>query len=135
MATQELGSDAVTNGIRVRVSPAFVPESSDPTGGRWNFAYHVTIINEGPEPVTLRRRHWTIVDGDGDRHEVDGEGVIGQQPSLQPGERFEYQSFTPLMTHWGTMEGAFTFERSDHTAFDARVERFFLVSPEPKRRK
>jgi ApaG protein len=75
------------------------------------------------------------VDGDGVRHAVAGEGVIGQQPSLQPGERFEYQSFTPLMTHWGTMEGAFTFERSDHTAFDARVERFFLVSPEPKRRK
>jgi len=135
MATKELGSDAVTNGIRVRVSPHFVPESSDPTGGRWNFAYHVTIINEGPEPVTLRHRHWRIVDGDGEAREIDGEGVVGKQPTLAPGERFEYQSFTPLMTHWGTMEGAFTFERTDHTNFDARVGRFFLVSPEPKRRK
>ena len=117
------GSDALTEGIRVRVSPSFIPETSDPTIGRFNFAYHVTITNEGREPVTLRRRHWTIVDGDGDRHEVVGDGVVGQQPTLAPGERFEYQSFAPLMTHWGTMEGEFTFERPDHTSCDARVAR------------
>ena len=129
------GSDALTEGIRVRVSPSFIPETSDPTIGRFNFAYHVTITNEGREPVTLRRRHWTIVDGDGDRHEVVGDGVVGQQPTLAPGERFEYQSFAPLMTHWGTMEGEFTFERPDQSCFDARIGRFFLVSPEPKRRR
>ena len=85
--------------------------------------------------MTLRRRHWTIVDGDGEKHEVEGEGVVGQQPALAPGERFEYQSFTPLMTHWGTMEGMFTFERDDASNFDARIARFFLVGAEPKRRK
>lgn len=131
----KLGSDAVTNGIRIRVHPQFIPETSDPVGGRYNFAYHVTITNEGSERVVLRRRHWTIVDGDGDAHEVDGEGVVGMQPELAPGERFEYQSFAPLMTHWGTMEGAFTFEREDHSNFDARIGRFFLVGPEPKRRR
>lgn len=130
-----LGSDAVTNGIRIRVNPQFIPETSDPMGGRYNFAYHVMITNEGTERVTLRRRHWTIVDGDGEKHEVEGEGVVGQQPALKPGERFEYQSFTPLMTHWGTMEGMFTFERDDASSFDARIARFFLVGAEPKRRK
>ena len=133
--TSDHGSDAVTNGIRVRVSPSFIAETSDISHARFTFAYRVTIINEGSEPVTLRRRHWEIVDGDGDAHMVDGEGVIGQQPSLNPGERFEYQSFAPLPTHWGTMEGAFTFERPDQSSFDARVERFYLVSPEPRRRK
>ena len=130
-----LGSDAVTNGIRIRVLPQFIPETSDPTGGRFNFAYHVTITNEGGERVTLRKRHWRIVDGDGDAHEVDGEGVVGQQPTLSPGDRFEYQSFAPLMTHWGTMEGSFTFERDDASIFDARIARFFLVGTEPRRRK
>jgi len=66
---------------------------------------------------------------------VVGDGVVGQQPTLAPGERFEYQSFAPLMTHWGTMEGEFTFERPDQSCFDARIGRFFLVSPEPKRRR
>lgn len=131
----KFGSDAVTNGIRVQVRPRFIAETSDPVGGRYNFEYHVTITNEGTDRVTLRHRHWRIVDGDGDAHEVEGEGVVGQQPELGPGERFEYQSYAPLMTHWGTMEGAFTFEREDRSAFDAQVGRFFLVGPESKRRK
>lgn len=131
----KLGSDAVTNGIRVRVTPQFIPETSDPMGGRYNFAYHVLITNEGSERVTLRKRFWTIVDGEGDAHNIEGEGVVGQQPALNPGERFEYQSFAPLMTHWGTMEGTFTFEREDHSNFDALVGRFYLVGAEPKRRK
>lgn len=131
----KFGSDAVTNGIRVQVQPRYISETSDPTGGRYNFEYHVIITNEGADSVTLRHRHWRIVDGDGEAHEVDGEGVVGQQPMLAPGERFEYQSYAPLMTHWGTMEGSFTFERTDQSAFDARVARFFLVGPETKRRK
>lgn len=133
--TPKFGSDAVTNGIRIQVSPRFVPETSDPVGGQYNFEYLVTITNEGAEPVTLRHRHWRIVDGDGEAREIDGEGVVGKQPTLAPGERFEYQSFAPLMTHWGTMEGAFTFERPDHSAFDARIGRFFLVGSEPRQRR
>ena len=134
-APPKFGSEAVTDGIRIQVSPRFVPETSDPVGGRFNFEYHVTITNEGGEPVTLRHRHWRIVDGDGEAHEVEGEGVVGQQPTIAPGARFEYQSFAPLMTHWGTMEGAFTFERGDRSAFDARVARFFLVGAEPRQRR
>ena len=134
-APPKFGSDAVTNGIRIQVSPRFVPETSDPAGGRYNFEYHVTITNEGAEAVTLRHRHWRIVDGDGEAHEVEGEGVVGKQPTIEPGARFEYQSFAPLMTHWGTMEGAFTFERVDRSAFDARVARFFLVGAEPRQRR
>ncbi|MEY4810265.1 MAG: hypothetical protein RI986_603 [Planctomycetota bacterium] len=133
--TTNLSSEVVTNGIRIRVTPQFIPETSDPVGGRYNFAYHVTISNDGSENVVLRKRHWTIVDGDGEVRNVDGEGVVGQQPTIAPGGRFEYHSFAPLLTHWGTMEGSFTFERMDHTAFDAQVARFYLVGIEPKRRK
>ncbi|MFO0782148.1 MAG: Co2+/Mg2+ efflux protein ApaG [Phycisphaerales bacterium] len=130
----KFGSEAVTDGIRVSVTPAFVADSSDPASGRFHFAYHVMIVNEGEFPVTLRRRRWHIVDADGGAHDVEGEGVVGQQPTLSPGGKFEYQSYAPLMTSWGTMEGTFTFERADQTSFDAAVGRFFLVAPEPRRR-
>ena len=134
-APAKFGSEAVTDGIRIRVSPRFVSETSDPVGGQYNFEYLVTITNEGSQPVTLRHRHWRIVDGYGEAREVEGEGVVGRQPTIEPGGQFTYQSFAPLMTHWGTMEGAFTFERADHSAFDARVARFFLVGAEPRQRR
>ncbi|MBL9141774.1 MAG: ApaG domain, partial [Phycisphaerae bacterium] len=90
-------------------------------------------VNEGDAPVTLRKRRWHIVDADGEVHDVEGEGVIGQQPTLSPGGKFEYQSYAPLMTRWGTMEGAFTFEREDRSNFDAAVTRFFLVGAESRK--
>lgn len=122
------GSDCVTEGIRVRVEPAFLPQQSNPRQGKWLFSYRISIINEGETRVRLRSRRWTIVDGDGKRHEVNGPGVIGQFPTLEPGQRFEYSSFCPLETSWGTMEGVYQMERDDGTAFDARVARFYLVS-------
>jgi ApaG protein len=130
----KFGSESITGGIRVSVTPAFMADSSDPSSSRFHFAYHVAIVNEGDSPVTLRKRRWHIVDADGEAHDVEGEGVIGQQPTLSPGGKFEYQSYAPLMTSWGTMEGAFTFERGDHSSFDAAVSRFFLVAAEPRRR-
>ncbi len=138
-APSKFGSESVTDGIRVSVTPAFMADSSDPSTNRFHFAYHVAIVNEGDAPVILRRRKWHIVDADGEAHDVEGDGVIGQQPTLSPGGRFEYQSYAPLMTSWGTMEGSFTFERTDRTSFDAAVTRFFLVAaesrkPEPRRR-
>jgi ApaG protein len=132
-APSKFGSESVTDGIRVSVTPAFVADSSDPASGRFHFAYHVVIVNEGAEPVTLRRRRWHIVDADGEAHDVEGDGVVGQQPTLGPGGRFEYQSYAPLPTSWGTMEGAFTFERADRSNFDAGVARVFLVAPETRK--
>lgn len=134
-SARSFGSDMVTHGVRVQVTPSYIPESSDPAASRYLFAYHIVLTNEGVDRVTLRRRHWEIVDADGGRRRVDGEGVVGEQPSLGPGERFEYHSSAQLETDWGTMEGAFTFEREDHSRFDAAVARFFLVAAEPKRRK
>lgn len=134
-APSKFGSESITDGIRVSVTPSFMAESSDPANGRFHFAYHVAIVNEGDAPVTLRKRRWRIVDADGGAHDVVGEGVIGQQPTLKPGGRFEYQSYAPLVTSWGTMEGAFTFERQDHSSFDAAVGRFFLVAQDPPQRR
>jgi ApaG protein len=127
-ATKPLGSDTVTDGVRVRVVPQYLRKQSDPTQGKFLFAYQITIANEGTQRARLKSRHWSIVDADGERHEVKGPGVVGQFPDLAPGEQFEYSSFCPLETPWGTMEGTYTMEREDGTPFDVRVGRFYLVS-------
>lgn len=123
------GSDSSAQGISIRVQPTYLPSHSDPARGRYIFAYHVTIANEGTERAKLRSRSWTIVDADGTGHDVRGEGVVGRQPDLAPQERFEYSSFCPLPTPWGTMEGAYTFERADGSRFEVQVRRFYLVGP------
>ena len=122
------GSDAVTHGVRVRVEPSFMPDESSPDEGKWLFGYHIVMTNESPRPIRLLTRHWQIVDGDGDAHDVDGEGVVGHQPHLAPGESFEYSSFCPLHTHWGTMEGWYEFVRDDGEVIRVRVARFILVA-------
>jgi len=124
-----LSSECVTDGVRVKVVPSYLPTHSDPANGRYLFAYHVTIVNEGTRRARLRSRQWAIVDADGERHEVQGMGVVGHHPDLKPGERFEYSSFCPLNTSWGTMEGLYVMEREDGSAFDARIKRFYLVGP------
>lgn len=133
----DLGSEAVTTfegggagGVRVRVRPEYLPEHSDPAASRYVFGYRVRVTNESAEPVTLISRHWMIVDGDGDRHEVQGDGVVGRQPRLEPGEAFDYASFCPLETRWGTMEGVYHMRCDNGAMFDATVARFFLVAPE-----
>lgn len=123
------GSECVTDGVRVKVVPTYLPTHSDPANDRFLFAYHVTIVNEGTRRARLRSRQWAIVDADGERHEVQGMGVVGHHPDLKPGERFEYSSFCPLNTSWGTMEGSYVMEREDGSVFDARIKRFFLVGP------
>src|SRR5687767_14356732 len=92
------GSDALTKGIRVVVRPRYLPEQSNPAERQFLFAYRITIRNEGDEPATLLRRHWVVVDADGESHEVHGDGVIGQRPRLEPGGQFEYSSHCPLPT-------------------------------------
>lgn len=131
-AVNKHGSVLVTHGVRVAVSPSYLPHDSDPKGDvgrpRWVFAYRVRITNESEHRAHLLTRHWTIVDADGERHEVHGEGVVGHQPDLGPGEHFEYSSYCPLETPWGTMQGEFQFEGADGARFAVPVARFFLVS-------
>lgn len=126
----ELGSVAVTDGIRIAVDPKYLPDYSEPGSGRFIYGYRVRIFNEGDAAARLLRRHWIIVDGDGERHDVEGDGVIGQQPLIEPGHMYEYSSFCPLTTRWGTMEGAYTFALSDGSEFEARIARFYLVAEE-----
>lgn len=123
------GSEALTSGVRVAVSPLYLPRESNPREGRWVFAYAIRIANEGDEPARLLLRRWWIVDADGQGREVAGEGVVGLQPLIAPGEHHEYTSFCPLPTPWGTMEGAYTMERPDGTRFEATIARFYLVAP------
>lgn len=125
-----LGSDTITDGIRVTVRPQYLGEQSDPLQGRWVFAYHITIRNEGAAPARLVRRRWHIVDADGESHDVDGDGVVGHTPLLAPGGEFEYASYCPLQTPWGTMEGAYQLERAggEGGTVEARVGRFYLVA-------
>lgn len=124
------GSSCTTHGFTVQVEPRFLPQNSDPARGNYVFAYHITITNGSIRPATLRRRRWVIIDAEGLRHIVEGEGVVGQQPQLEPGDSYEYTSFCPLETRWGTMEGAFTLEGQDGHRFEIEVSRFFLVGPE-----
>ena len=124
------GSSCTTNGFTVQVEPRYLPQNSDPARGNYVFAYHISISNASLRTATLRRRRWVIIDAEGQKHLVEGEGVVGQQPVLEPGDSYEYTSFCPLETRWGTMEGAFTLESSEGDRFDIEVGRFFLVGPE-----
>lgn len=125
--TPKHGSCALTEGVRVTVRPAFMARQSCPDEKRFLFSYTVSIRNEGDARVRLATRHWRIIDAVGEERVVEGPGVIGQHPELGPGDSFEYSSFCPLPTSWGTMEGNFTFER-EGAKFTAEVARFFLVS-------
>ncbi len=120
-------SEAVTEGVRIVVIPMFMALQSSSKDKRFLFSYSVTIRNEGTAHIRLATRHWRIVDADGDVRLIEGPGVVGQHPELGPGESFEYSSFCPLLTPWGTMEGHYTFERNG-ARFDAKIERFYLVS-------
>lgn len=126
----QLGSTARTRGFRVDVTPEYLPDHSRPANHKFVFGYRVRITNEDGHRARLRSRHWVIVDADGDRHDVVGEGVVGHQPDLAPGQTFEYTSYCPLETPWGTMEGRYTFVAEDGESFDISVARFYLVSAE-----
>ena len=121
------GSVTITQGIRVAVAPSYLAEQSEPDEGRYFFGYRIRITNESTERVQLMRREWTIIDGDGERAEVEGEGVVGQQPILEPGQSYVYSSFCPLGTPWGTMEGWYIFRDHAGEEFRVRIGRFFLV--------
>ncbi|MFZ4738818.1 MAG: Co2+/Mg2+ efflux protein ApaG [Bradymonadia bacterium] len=122
-------SEATTRGIRIRVRSQFVPERSSPEESYYFFAYHVVITNEGDEAARLVARHWIITDGTGLVQEVKGPGVVGEQPVLAPGQRFEYTSACPLKTPVGTMHGAYDMVTATGDAFEARIAPFTLAFP------
>jgi ApaG protein len=122
-------SSAVTLGIRVQVRSEYRADRSAPSAGRHLFTYTIRISNEGRDPAKLLSRHWVITDANGDHEEVVGDGVVGQQPHLAPGESFEYTSFCVLKTPHGSMRGTYQMRRDDGTSFDAVIAPFSLVTP------
>jgi ApaG protein len=120
----------VTNGIKISVETSYQPEYSKPIENKYIFAYRITIENLSDNTVQLMRRHWYIVDSNGMTREVEGEGVIGQQPILTTGERHQYVSWSHLFTEIGKMHGFFTFIRQlDGTTFKATIPEFQLMTP------
>lgn len=120
---------AETRGVVVRVAVSFLAEQSEPARGRWFWTYHIRIENQGAREVQLVSRRWIITDGRGDRHHVEGEGVVGAQPVIAPGEAYDYVSGCPLDTPTGAMEGSYRMIDADGDGFEARIPRFALVGP------
>ena len=120
---------ATTNGITVRVAVSYLPEQSEPGKSRWFWAYHIRIENGGLRPVQLVSREWTISDARGASHVVQGDGVVGEQPLIEPGGSFDYVSGCPLTTPTGSMEGRYNMVASDGARFPIEIPRFPLVAP------
>ena len=118
-----------TEGIRVRVEPRYSLADSDPQDGAFVFSYQVEMANQGEAPVRLLYRFWHIHDSVGEDTEVEGEGVVGEQPRLEPGGAHRYRSFCVLRSTSGYMEGFYTFERPDGQRFRVEVPRFHFTAP------
>jgi ApaG protein len=121
-----------TNFIRVTVYPVYLESQSLPDENHYLWAYHVKIENMRDHPVQLKSRYWKITDSLGRIHEVRGDGVVGEQPVIPPGEIYEYTSGTPLATPSGVMMGMYHMEEIDGEAFDVRIPAFSLDSPHEK---
>ncbi len=115
--------------IKVDVETQYIEEQSHPEQGRYVFAYTITIENCGKVPAQLLRRHWVITDANNRVQEVKGEGVIGEQPHLKPGENFQYTSGTMLETPVGSMRGSYQMIADDGVEFDADIPLFSLSIP------
>ena len=116
---------------QISVSPRalYIAEQSDADAGRYAFAYTITITNTGAVPARLLSRHWIITDANNLVQEVKGQGVVGAQPKLKPGESFEYTSGSMLATPVGTMRGSYQMVADDGTRFDASIPEFTLSVP------
>ncbi len=122
-----------TRNIRVAVKPAFLDDQSDPDEQRYLWSYTVVIENKGPETVQLLSRYWQIVDGEGRVKEVRGPGVVGAQPVIAPGQKYQYTSGCPLATASGCMSGRYQMRSSSGEAFEAEIPAFLLESPHERR--
>ncbi|HET6280108.1 MAG TPA: Co2+/Mg2+ efflux protein ApaG [Polyangia bacterium] len=123
-------STAVTNGILVTVKSEYIPERSSLSSRQYAFAYTVHIENQGTVTAQLRSRHWIISDGNGGVQEVRGDGVVGAQPILRPGENFEYTSWCVLPTPSGSMKGTYQMVTDTGNTFDAEIAPFRLALPQ-----
>jgi ApaG protein len=120
----------ITKGIRISVEPTYRQEQSSPKDSKFVFSYEIIIENRSSNVVQLMRRHWIIFDSIGSVHEVEGEGVVGAQPILRPGEKFKYQSWCPLNTEVGKMHGTFLMQRMDNEEeFRVHIPEFHLICP------
>ena len=115
--------------VKVQAEAFFVEEQSLPERGQYVFAYRITIRNDGTVPAKLITRHWVITDANGKIQEVRGEGVVGEQPYLRPGEEFQYTSGAILETPVGTMQGSYQMLADNGTHFDAEIPAFTLTIP------
>jgi ApaG protein len=122
-------SSATTQGVLAEVQSQYLPDQSHPASRRFVFAYTITITNNGKEVVQLRSRHWIITNALGETEEVQGPGVVGEQPILSPGESFRYTSGAVLPTERGTMQGTYQMHRADGGQFDAQIAPFLLERP------
>lgn len=122
-------TSSTTYNTTVSVETQYIPEQSDPDNEKYVFAYTITIKNEGTVPAKLLTRHWIITNADGKTQEVRGEGVVGEQPYLQPGEGFKYTSGTMLETPVGTMHGSYHMLADDGQEFDCTIKPFTLSVP------
>lgn len=122
--------EAETEGVLVRAAPTFMPQESDPDAGRWFWAYTIEIENRSARPVRLMTRHWRISEATGVTHAVDGDGVVGKQPLLNPGQAFRYTSGCPLNSASGLMRGVYRMvEPESGRMFDVVIPPFALDSP------
>lgn len=117
------------NNIQIDVHSQYIEEQSKPEKDYYVFAYTITIMNKGDRPAQLLNRHWVITDSNHKIQEVRGEGVVGEQPNLKPGEQFVYTSGTMLETSVGTMRGSYEMLSEDGTKFEAPVDEFVLSTP------
>lgn len=122
-------SDAVTNNVRVEVLSRYSPENSQPLQDTWVFQYTVRITNQGAETVQLVSRHWIITDAFEHTEEVQGPGVVGEQPKLEPGQSFKYSSWCPLKTPMGKMQGTYQMVSASGNHFDIDIAPFALKAP------
>ncbi len=119
----------MSNSVKIKTKPTYIPERSDESKPVYFFSYHITIINKGEEPIKLLSRYWHITDGRGNTEDIHGPGVIGQRPIILPGCSFEYTSFCPLPTPIGFMEGNYRMKKQSGEEFDATIDRFRLIVP------
>ncbi len=120
---------AVTRNIQITVEPEYVPEDSMPEAAHYFWAYSIEIVNLSEETVQLRRRYWKIIDANGNVEEVQGDGVVGEEPVLRPGESFHYTSGCPLGTSSGIMSGRYQMQSQSGETFSVVVPAFSLDLP------
>lgn len=129
MSTQAMANNLDRYCLEVEVEPAYLEDQSAPEEDRYAFTYTITIRNAGSVAMRLLGRHWVVTDANGNEREIRGEGVVGEQPYLQPGQDYRYTSGTVLETPVGAMHGSYRMRADDGAVFDATVEAFTLAVP------